>query len=649
MRKIKLLFLGVIIPLMPLCAQIDSIQQLKEVVVTDIKLRDDSKTISVLKLSDSLTQFSSSNLKSVLNDFANINTNENGPGGVSSVFLRGTNSNHTQVVWNGIPINSKFLGQSDLNLVNASNFDDISIRYGGGGIEYGSGAIGGTIHLNSNLDFKKSQQIKLQTSYGSFDTWSHQLKLKKSGAKFSSALSVNRTSSINDYSIEDIDYENVDGDFNNTAVEVNLGYLIDEKHSLKLFSSFFDSHRKFSDSEVGMVQNSYDNLNSRNLLQHLFTNKRYVSTTSLANLYDEYQFYTNFNNETPLNDTNSRTFVFKNESSFSFSSDLQLKLIAEHNIVDAQGDGVGAADYNNSSLSLLLNHQFNKLFYNFKLRQEVYDFDSLSFSKAFNKTKNEIFDFFGNNEVNNNPFLYAFGLHYNPIKKLNFYTNASSNFRIPTLNERFWIGSGNPDILPENSQQYDFSVQLKGKLSDLKVTEERTKDRLFHSHGVGYDSMLSIYDHVIKHLEAKRPFNDQLPKLLFRIHQMPGLIPKESGYQSLMSSGMDIIQTDSIRSQIGEYYTVGVPDVKVAYKELRDDLYNYILGFSRTLFVVKEEDDQIIQIPSDYEALLENREYIESIKMFEGIYRGMVGNTKNFLKETIILKHTIETYLNTKE
>jgi len=192
-------------------------------------------------------------------------------------------------------------------------------------------------------------------------------------------------------------------------------------------------------------------------------------------------------------------------------------------------------------------------------------------------------------------------------------------------------------------------VFLKEILSDLKVTEERTKDRLFHSHGVGYDSMLSIYDHVIKHLEAKRPFNDQLPKLLFRIHQMPGLIPKESGYQSLMSSGMDIIQTDSIRSQIGEYYTVGVPDVKVAYKELRDDLYNYILGFSRTLFVVKEEDDQIIQIPSDYEALLENREYIESIKMFEGIYRGMVGNTKNFLKETIILKHTIETYLNTKE
>ena len=470
MRKIKLLFLGVIIPLMPLCAQIDSIQQLKEVVVTDIKLRDDSKTISVLKLSDSLTQFSSSNLKSVLNDFANIYTNENGPGGVSSVFLRGTNSNHTQVVWNGIPINSKFLGQSDLNLVNASNFDDISIRYGGGGIEYGSGAIGGTIHLNSNLDFKKSQQIKLQTSYGSFDTWSHQLKLKKSGAKFSSALSVNRSSSLNDYSIKEIDYENVDGDFNNTAVEVNLGYLIDKKHSLKLFSSFFDSHRKFSDSEVGMVQTSYDNLNSRNLLQHLFTNKRYVSTTSLANLYDEYQFYTNFNNETPLNDTNSRTFVFKNESSFSFSSDLQLKLIAEHNIVDAQGDGVGAADYNNSSLSLLLNHQFNKLFYNFKLRQEVYDFDSLSFSKAFNKTKNEIFDFFGNNEVNNNPFLYAFGLHYNPIKKLNFYTNASSNFRIPTLNERFWIGAGNPDILPENSQQYDFSAQLKGKLTDFKIT-----------------------------------------------------------------------------------------------------------------------------------------------------------------------------------
>ena len=75
---------------------------------------------------------------------------------VSSPSFRGTTAQQTAVVWNGININSQLLGQTDFNTVSTRGYNSIAVKAGGGSVVYGSGAIGGTIHLNNDLKFKKT-------------------------------------------------------------------------------------------------------------------------------------------------------------------------------------------------------------------------------------------------------------------------------------------------------------------------------------------------------------------------------------------------------------------------------------------------------------------------------------------------------------
>ena len=101
-----------------------------------------------------LTGFkNSSNLSEVLRFQSAVYIKENGRGAVSSPSFRGTTAQQTAFVWNGININSTFLGQGDVNNLNLLGYDQLEIKSGGGSVIYGSGAIGGTIHLNNECPY----------------------------------------------------------------------------------------------------------------------------------------------------------------------------------------------------------------------------------------------------------------------------------------------------------------------------------------------------------------------------------------------------------------------------------------------------------------------------------------------------------------
>ena len=152
-------------------AQLDSIQQLPEVMLTDSKLVHFSKGFKLEKLEDSIVERNAGSLTEMLRYNSTIYFKENGFGMVSSPSFRGTNAAQTAVVWNGININSVFTGQTDFNVISPLNYDEISIRSGGGGVQYGSGAVGGSIHLNNSFSFEKMDITKVGLRYGSFATF----------------------------------------------------------------------------------------------------------------------------------------------------------------------------------------------------------------------------------------------------------------------------------------------------------------------------------------------------------------------------------------------------------------------------------------------------------------------------------------------
>src|SRR5690606_6248406 len=113
-----------------------------------------SKSQHHFVLSDSLIDNANGSFTDFLQKNTTIYFKENGYGMVSSPSFRGTTAQQTGVLWNGIKVNSALLGQADFNSTSFKNYDQIIVKPGGGSVLFGSGAMGGTIHLNNDFQFK---------------------------------------------------------------------------------------------------------------------------------------------------------------------------------------------------------------------------------------------------------------------------------------------------------------------------------------------------------------------------------------------------------------------------------------------------------------------------------------------------------------
>ncbi len=95
--------------------------------------------------------------------------NQGGPGKVSKLFLRGTNSEHTLVLIDGIEVNdSSSPGRAfDFAHTDLNNIESIEVIKGPQSVAYGSDALGGVIHIKT-MEGKGKFQPRLLTEVGSF-------------------------------------------------------------------------------------------------------------------------------------------------------------------------------------------------------------------------------------------------------------------------------------------------------------------------------------------------------------------------------------------------------------------------------------------------------------------------------------------------
>jgi len=90
-----------------------------------------------------------------------------GLGSSATVATRGGSAGHTAVLWNGLPIQSPMLGLLDFSLLPTAFIDKAEVQYGGNSAAWGSGAIGGVISLENQVQKEKSF-VEFQTLIGSF-------------------------------------------------------------------------------------------------------------------------------------------------------------------------------------------------------------------------------------------------------------------------------------------------------------------------------------------------------------------------------------------------------------------------------------------------------------------------------------------------
>jgi outer membrane cobalamin receptor len=127
-----------------------------------------------LKISrpDSMAMVSS--LTSQLSDLLTLNTplfiKSYGRGSVATASFRGTSSTHTQLVWNGMSLNSPMRGSADLSLLPVMFIDEAWLLHGGSSMSENSGALGGSIHLANKADWTVANSLSVLFERGSFNS-----------------------------------------------------------------------------------------------------------------------------------------------------------------------------------------------------------------------------------------------------------------------------------------------------------------------------------------------------------------------------------------------------------------------------------------------------------------------------------------------
>jgi hypothetical protein len=164
------------------------------------------------------------------------------------------------------------------------------------------------------------------------------------------------------------------------------------------------------------------------------------------------------------------------------------------------------------------------------------------------------------------------------------------------------INTANENRIKKNKEK-DALIEI---ISDLDQNIINIKENLSLGTPQRIDTILHTFGVVIEHIERRKPFTNELANYFYMIHQCIYLDYKVSGYESLKSLGMDLILDNTLRSQVGTYYSVYIESNRNAFKELRDDFYNYMLDIPRKFFTTKQLPNHSFgQIPHDYNRLLE--------------------------------------------
>lgn len=380
----------------------------------------------------------STNLSELLRFQSAVYIKENGRGAVSSPSFRGTTAQQTAFVWNGININSTFLGQADVNNISLSGFDQMDVKAGGGSVIYGSGAIGGSIHLNNILNFSKGFHASIFSEVASFDTYNNLARASFSNDKLSFKVSGNYSISENDYKVEESNnYINRNGEYYNTNMNVAVAYKIASHQQISWISEFFNGNQHFPVFFDNYTGSKYETQNTRSLISWDWKTPKFSNSLKAAYTEENFQHFNSIYGPKSSGGT-GKNYILKNDFNY-FLPKWNFNIITEYQLNKGEGyeSGIATVSRNIGSVAGLVRYFASR---------------DLQFEAGVKKDFIEDID---------SPVLFSFSGKWDTAKWYGLGLNISKNFRFPTFNDLYWQPLGNKNLKPETSYQFELENQLK--------------------------------------------------------------------------------------------------------------------------------------------------------------------------------------------
>lgn len=422
-------------------------QEIDTIFIFDHQLKNSKKfqKISTLKEEDLLKN--TTNLSEVLRFQSPVYIKENGRGMVSSPSFRGTTAQQTAFIWNGININSQFLGQGDINNLNLLGYDQLEIKSGGGSVIYGSGAIGGSIHLNNELPFNRGLKTSLFLEGGSYNTLNSFLKSSYSDEKFSVKVSGNFVKSDNDYEVPEKQYSNLNGEYQNRTFNLGTAYKIDKQNTISWQTQLYNGKQHYPIFSEFATKTKYFTDTFRSLVSWDLHSEKIQNILRLAYLEEEFQYFDQIDRP-KSSGGKSATYLAKNDFNYLFSEKIAVNMIGEYQLNKADGfqSGIKSVQRSAGSVAGLLRWNPGQKF---------------NFEGGIKK------DFVENMET---PVLFSLSAKGNVNNWYSVVLNASKNFRYPSFNDLYWQPGGNLNLKSEISHQVELGNSFKYKDFKLNLT-----------------------------------------------------------------------------------------------------------------------------------------------------------------------------------
>jgi vitamin B12 transporter len=359
-----------------------------------------------------------------------------GAGNLCSVSLRGTTSIHTQVNWNGFPLNSATSGDADLSLFPLVLADRVSIINGASGSLYGSGTFGGAIDITSETNFENRINLSTANETGSFGNQFNAAELGVGNSRLQYLGTLYSRKAENNFPYKSLDFSNSRVSHNELSswgtmqqisgslgadnyVSAGIWYQDKKKNVPEILGSLGSSYAEQSDSSLkAFLKFMHSWQNSSLIIKSAYFNDHLRYTDKDAASDPDYLVYSVFHVNQIFNDVSFR----KNMGSHLI---LDAALISDKIYAEVP---VYKKHIDELRLSALLASKFkyNRSVINTSIRTERLPNGKLILLPSLGGQYSLIID------------------------KLNLRFNLSRKFRQPTLNEKYWVPGGNPDTRPEH-------------------------------------------------------------------------------------------------------------------------------------------------------------------------------------------------------
>lgn len=380
--------------------------------------------------------------------------NYGGLGGLKTISIRGTSSNQTLVMINGVKINSNQSGIVDFSKFPVSFFDEIEVVRGGASALFGANALGGIINLRTKSIESKKIKIFSGINFGSFEQQEEKLSISFHSWGISSSLFYNHTKSKGNYPVND-------------------------KNDNFLFNRQNSSYDNYS---IGLI-NTFNKNSWNNSLLTLIN----LSDRGIPGAINQEQTKINPSDE-HLNEKNA-IIIFNSKKKFDDNSEFNIGLNSQIDYFDyTDPDFLGdlydglKSQFTNRNIGLTLRYStiLSSFITDLGLESSFSDLRGNQLDKSIGDyVKRSNLALMGRMENNVDLFnylniTYNFGLRFDYFSDIytavspmtaaiinfrdlpfNFKLNWSYNFRPPSFNEMYYLNFGNSDLKPERSISYN--------------------------------------------------------------------------------------------------------------------------------------------------------------------------------------------------